>query len=200
MCRTLFSLALLILLALAPNTAHEAATTPEAVLAEFPAGSGGPIQPLEAGLYAFHGVETQRGPQCVEYAERYYVNRYPGTFPYHNSGPGAFDIWEGVAAATDVGGWPTHREHFVAYENGSSRPQPEDMLLYDRTRGEGWGHIAIIAEVYPTAVVILEQNSGWDTKRVLPLVENRILDRGVKGVIRLKANDQQESSPQKKEG
>ncbi|ARU59889.1 hypothetical protein CBW65_01560 [Tumebacillus avium] len=156
-----------------------------------PALAEGTVQPLEDGLYAFNSVDTRHGPQCVEYAERYYVTRYPGTFPYHNSGPGAYDIWEGIADAKDVGGWAAYRQHFSAYENGTTCPQPEDMLLYDRTRGYGWGHVAIIAEVYPATVVILEQNYGHDTLRVIPMVEHRILDRGVKGVVRLKANDAQ---------
>jgi hypothetical protein len=149
------------------------------------------ITAVADGLYLYKGVETQRGPQCVELAERFYVTNYKSTFPYHNSGPGAYDIWEGIADKKDVGGWNDYRQHFVAYENGTTRPKPDDMLLYDRTRGSGWGHIAIIAEVYDNAVVILEQNSGWDTRKVLPLIENRIIDRGVKGVVRLKTNDQQ---------
>jgi hypothetical protein len=152
--------------------------------------SNGAVQALEDGLYAYKGVDTQHGPQCVEYAERFYTTLYPKTFPYHNSGPGAYDIWEGVAENKDVGGWASHRQYFVAYENGTAAPKADDMLLYDRTRGGGWGHIAIIAEVHPDAVVILEQNSGHDTRKVLPLVEHRIVDRGVKGVIRLKQNDQ----------
>jgi hypothetical protein len=194
MRRTLCSLALIAFLAIAPRATQDASTTPYEAASSIPAVAGGPIQPLKEGLYSFHGVDTRRGPQCVEYAERYYVTRYPGTFPYHNSGPGAYDIWEGVAESKDVGGWASHRQHFVAYENGTTRPKPEDMLLYDRTRGDGFGHIAIIAEVYPTAVVILEQNAGWDTKKILPMVDNRILDRGVKGVVRLKANDKQEQT------
>ncbi|TCP53940.1 CHAP domain-containing protein [Tumebacillus sp. BK434] len=151
--------------------------------------AAGDVQPLADGMYAFHGVETKHGPQCVEYAERYYVTRYPGTFPFHNSGPGAFDIWEGIADGKDVGGWASLRRHFAAYENGTACPQPEDMLLYDRTRGSGYGHVAIIAEVNPASVVVLEQNYGHDTRRVLPLFGHRILDRGVRGVVRLKSND-----------
>lgn len=146
----------------------------------------GVITTLGDGLYSYKGVDTRHGPQCVELAERFYVTKYPGTFPQYNSGPGAFDIWEGVADGKDVGGWATHRKFFEAFENGTTRPQADDMLLYDRTRGDGWGHIAIIAEVHPNAVVILEQNSRHDTRKILPMVENRIIDRGVKGVIRLK--------------
>ncbi|HEU4965244.1 MAG TPA: CHAP domain-containing protein [Bacilli bacterium] len=151
---------------------------------------GSDITQVADGLYLFNGVETRRGPQCVEYAERYYVTRYPGTFPLYNSGPGAFDIWEGIAESKSVGGWDTHRQFFNAYANGTVPPQPEDMLLYDRTVGSGWGHVAIIAEVHPGAVVILEQNRDWDTRRILPLVGNEIVDNGVKGVVRLKANDE----------
>jgi hypothetical protein len=90
----------------------------------------------------------------------------------------------------DVGGWNACRKFFVAFENGATVPKPDDMLLYDRTRGEGWGHIAIIAEVFPKSVVILQQNSGHETKKVLPLDGQRIVDKGVKGVIRLKTNNQ----------
>ncbi|MGB8956683.1 MAG: CHAP domain-containing protein [Tumebacillaceae bacterium] len=146
----------------------------------------GVITTLGDGLYSYKGVDTRHGPQCVELAERFYVTHYPGTFPQYNSGPGAFDIWEGVADGKDVGGWANHRQFFTAYDNGTTRPQVDDMLLYDRTRGDGWGHIAIIAEVHENAVVILEQNSRHNTRKVLPLVENRIIDRGVQGVIRLK--------------
>jgi hypothetical protein len=156
---------------------------------EIETSAGSALTKVADGLYAFHGVETRRGPQCVEYAERYYVTRYPGTFPLHNSGPGAYDIWEGIADRKSVGGWDAHRHYFNAYENGTVAPQPEDMLLYDRSRGSGWGHVAIIAEVHPGAVVILEQNRGWDTRRVLPLVGHEIVDQGVKGVVRLKRNE-----------
>lgn len=189
MRRLVCTLAFLAALSIAPQPLHETAITNDAEATALPALAGGPIQPLAEGLYALKGVDTRRGLQCVEYVERYYVTHYPDTFPFRNSGPGAYDIWEGIADGKAVGGWPDRRDRFVAYENGTAAPQPEDMLLYDRTRGEGYGHIALIAEVYPTAVVILEQNSGWDTKKVLPLVENRIFDRGVKGIIRLKSND-----------
>ena len=156
---------------------------------DIPVASSGLLTPLGEGLYTYKNVETRRGPQCVEYAERFYVTHYPGTFPQYNSGPGAFDIWEGIADGKDVGGWAAHRQHFVAHENGAALPKPDDMLLYDRTRGGGWGHIAIIAEVYPDAVVILEQNSGYDTRKVLPLEGNKIVVQGVTGVIRLNKND-----------
>jgi len=182
-------LALLAFLIVTPRVTHDPLTDFDAATVLAQSDKSQIITTVADGLYAYKGVDTQRGPQCVEYAERFYTTNYQGTFPYHNSGPGAFDIWEGVADQKDVGGWSTHRQYFVAYENGTVRPKPDDMLLYDRTRGGGWGHIAIIAEVYPDAVVILEQNSGWDTRRVLPLVENRIVDRGVKGVVRLKKND-----------
>lgn len=179
-------------------------TAPSAVSAISPAAasdvSDAPSTGLTAtsdGLYTFNGVDTRHGPQCVEYAERYYVTRYPGTFPLHNSGPGAYDIWEGIANNKNIGGWPTHRHHFIAYPNGTTLPQPEDMLLYNRTRGHGYGHIAIITQVHPTSLLILEQNHHHNTLRLLPLVGGKILDDGVQGVIRLKQNDHQESNTKK---
>jgi hypothetical protein len=184
MRRLISCLVLLAFLAAAPRATRDLPKEPAVETS-----SGSAVTALSDGLYTYKGVDTRHGPQCVEYAERFYQTHYEGTFPYHNSGPGAYDIWEGIAEQKDVGGWPAHRQHFIAYENGTTRPQPDDMLLYDRTRGEGWGHIAIIAEVHPNAVVILEQNSRWDTRKILPMIDNRILDNGVKGVIRLKSKD-----------
>jgi hypothetical protein len=186
MRRLIFCVALLAFLAAAPRATRDLPPQEPAVEVS----SGTAWTALADGLYDYKGVDTRHGPQCVEYAERFYQTHYKGTFPYHNSGPGAYDIWEGVAEGKNVGGWAMHRQYFVAYENGTSRPQADDMLLYDRTRGGGWGHIAIIAEVHPDAVVILEQNSGHDTHKVLPLIGNRIVDRGLKGVIRLKDQDE----------
>lgn len=156
--------------------------------------SNGAVSKIADGLYVYKNVDTRRGPQCVELAERFYITNYPGTFPYHNSGPGAYDIWDGIANKKDVGGWSNYRQNFVAYENGTTAPQTDDMLLYDRTRGGGWGHIAIIAEVHPEAIVILEQNSRYDTRKVLPLVGNQIIDKGVQGVVRLKKKDHPQTS------
>ena len=182
--RRLFAIAFLAVAAACTYAFPKPAPFPEEAVLEVT--DTGTITALGDGLYSYKGVDTRHGPQCVELAERFYVTHYPGKFPQYNSGPGAFDIWEGIADGKDVGGWAEYRRFFDAYENGTTRPQADDMLLYDRTRGDGWGHIAIIAEVHENAVVILEQNSRHDTRKVLPLVENRILDHGVKGVIRLK--------------
>lgn len=183
----LFCTALILVAAGSYIAAHE--EQPESNSSMTVSSESSVLKELGNGLYSYKGIDTRRGPQCVEYAERFYVEKYPGTFPFHNSGPGAYDIWEGVATGKDVGGWDKYRKYYAAYENGKTVPKPDDMLLFDRTRGEGWGHIAIIAEVRPKQVVILEQNSGWDTRKVLPLKDNMVIDRGVKGVIRLKTND-----------
>lgn len=192
--RFLFSIALLVVAFYGYQSYQEHQLTPAPLDTALEVTSNGAVTPLADGLYSYKGVDTRHGPQCVELVERFYTTVYPGTFPYHNSGPGAYDIWSGIAEGQNVGGWSRYRQSYNAYANGATRPQPDDMLLYDRTRGDGWGHIALIAEVHEHAIVILEQNSRHDTRRLLPLDGNKIIDRGVKGVIRLKSRDAQSAT------
>jgi hypothetical protein len=88
--------------------------------------------------------------ECVELAQRYAAVRYgeqklwPVSF--------AYQMW-GVA--------PTLQVPFLQNPNGGAKPpQAGDLLIFDHTGAAPFGHVAVVADVGPDYVNIVEQNWG----------------------------------------
>ena len=93
--------------------------------------------------------------QCVEFAKRYYYQHYNHKMPeiFGN----AKDFYD--KNITD-GGRNTQRD-LIQFANPSiQKPQVSDLLVYDATKENPYGHVAIISKVGRSEIEIIQQNPG----------------------------------------
>ena len=93
--------------------------------------------------------------QCVEFVKRYYYQHLNHKMP--NSYGHAKDFFvKGLADGKMV----KHR-NLVQYTNpSSSMPKVNDLLVYDGTALNKYGHVAIVSKVTDTKIEIIQQNPG----------------------------------------
>lgn len=105
--------------------------------------------------------------QCVEFVRRFYAT---------NDGPNKGnerDAWPRMEEARDFFDYPTALG-MRRFANGATDqpPLPDDILVFDQKSERDVGHVAIVVEVSPTSIRILEQN--WsDTGYVTLPAETR---------------------------
>ncbi len=93
--------------------------------------------------------------QCVEFVKRYYYQRLNHKMP--DAFGNAKDFFD--ASLTDSS-FNTKRG-LMQFTNGSrSKPQPEDLLIFDGHAGNPYGHVAIIAAADSNKIIIIQQNPG----------------------------------------
>ncbi len=93
--------------------------------------------------------------QCVEFVKRYYYqhlnHRMPDTYGH------AKDFFDKSVAD----GQRNKSRNLIQYANGSqSQPQVSDLLVFDKTGYNKYGHVAIVSKVLPDEVEIIQQNPG----------------------------------------
>lgn len=93
--------------------------------------------------------------QCVEFVKRYYYERLrhkmPDTFGH------AKDFFN--KALKD--GQKNKQRNLTQYTNPSqTKPKVEDLLIFDGTVVNKYGHVAIISEVTNNKIEIIQQNPG----------------------------------------
>ena len=93
--------------------------------------------------------------QCVEFVKRYYYQRLNHKMPdAFGNAKDFFDV-----SLTDSS-FNTKRG-LMQFTNGSrSKPQPEDLIIFDGHPGNPYGHVAIVAAVDSNKIVIIQQNPG----------------------------------------
>ncbi len=93
--------------------------------------------------------------QCVEFVKRYYYQRF------HHKMPDAFgNAQEFFDSKLPDSTYNTKRA-LMQFSNGSRcKPQPEDLIIFDRHAGNIYGHVAIIAETTDSNITIIQQNPG----------------------------------------
>lgn len=93
--------------------------------------------------------------QCVEFVKRYYYDHLNHKMP--NSYGHAKDFYvKGLADGT----WVEDRGLYQYNNLSSAMPQINDLVVYDATRFNKYGHVAIISKVTETTVEIIQQNPG----------------------------------------
>lgn len=93
--------------------------------------------------------------QCVEFVERYYYEHLDHKMPDSYGHAKDFFV-RGVADGTKI-----KSRNLVQYTNSSSsKPKVNDLLVYDGTTFNKYGHVAIISKVTNTKVEIIQQNPG----------------------------------------
>lgn len=93
--------------------------------------------------------------QCVEFVKRYYYEHLNHKMP--NSYGHAKDFFN--TALSD--GQKNRDRNLTQYTNHSkSKPKVNDLLIFDGTMFNQYGHVAIISGVSDTEIEIIQQNPG----------------------------------------
>lgn len=104
--------------------------------------------------------------QCVEFVKRYYYERLGHKMP--NSMGNAKDFFSAEVADGEL-----NRERMlVQYRNGAgSIPASEDLIVFAPWVLNRFGHVAIVTEVGPDFIEVVQQNAGpfGSTRERFPL-------------------------------
>jgi CHAP domain len=103
--------------------------------------------------------------QCVELIQRYYAEKfgYPG-------------IWAPFYAYQTFDDWG-HPTTMTAYPNGSpTTPQDGDVLVFDRTWDDPYGHVALVRSVSGGKITFVQQNMFDVGEDSLPIDANNNID------------------------
>jgi surface antigen len=93
--------------------------------------------------------------QCVEFVKRYYLEHLNHKMP-DNYGH-AKDFFEKNIADGEM----SKRRNLIQYTNpSSSKPKVGDLLVFDGTVFNKYGHVAIISKVTDSKIEIIQQNPG----------------------------------------
>lgn len=104
--------------------------------------------------------------QCIEFVKRYYYERFGHQMPdSYGHAKTFFD-------QTLPDGALNKQRALLQYHNGSNTmPAPDDIIVYAPSLFNPYGHVAIVAQVNPYAVVIAQQNAGpvYSSREAIPL-------------------------------
>lgn len=93
--------------------------------------------------------------QCVEFVKRYYFEYFNHKMP--DSYGHAKDFFNHDIADGAIN---PQRNLFQYSNRGKSKPAVNDLLVFDGTVGNKYGHVAIIIEVNNDEIEIIQQNPG----------------------------------------
>lgn len=121
--------------------------------------------------------------QCVEFIKRFYFDFLHHTFPI-GSGE-AVDFFE--TGLSD--GQLNQARQLRQYTHPSHwKPEKYDILVFNATSDNKYGHVAIISTIWQDSLEIVQQNTGLQTRRVIrySFVQNRweLQDKRVLGWLR----------------
>ncbi len=93
--------------------------------------------------------------QCVEFVNRYYYKYYHHKMP--NSYGNAVDFYD---AFVNDGGL-NKKTNLIQFSNPSrEKPKQGDIIIFNKSPGNKYGHIAIISSVGTNEIEIIQQNCG----------------------------------------
>ena len=123
--------------------------------------------------------------QCVEFVKRYYYERFGHKMP--NSYGHAKDFFNKKLSHIEY----NKARDLIQYLNVKySKPEVDDIVVYDESEHNPYGHIGIIAEVGADHIILAQQNVGRKSRVKLKLVEFEgiytIADFNILGWLRLK--------------
>jgi surface antigen len=120
--------------------------------------------------------------QCVEFVKRYYYKRYGHKMP--DAYGHAKDFFD--PALGD--GQFNAKRGLMQYRNGSGmKPCRGDLIIFKPTFWNKFGHVAIVSEIRPDFVEIIQQNPGpfgRSRERFRVLDQNKIENERIVGWLR----------------
>lgn len=145
----------------------------------------GTISSVHGRHYSNTGYNLGLKWQCVEFVKRYYYQIYGHEFP--SSYGNAKDFFDKNLYDDSYNA----KRGLQQYRNVRYvRPQIGDILVYDGTAKNPYGHVAIIANVTQDTVEIVQQNVRMESRLKLPLKDYEgiitIADYDILGWLRMK--------------
>jgi hypothetical protein len=93
--------------------------------------------------------------QCVEFVKRYYFERLDHKMP--DSYGHAKDFFDSTLAD----GQKNKKRNLTQYSNPSqTKPKVDDLLIFEGTTFNEYGHVAIVSNVIEDEIEIIQQNPG----------------------------------------
>jgi surface antigen len=93
--------------------------------------------------------------QCVEFVKRYYFEKLKHKMP--DAFGNAKDFFDVKIEDSTL----NVKRDLMQFKNGSiSKPKVEDLLIYDGTLTNSYGHVSIISKVEGNDIEIIQQNPG----------------------------------------
>ena len=93
--------------------------------------------------------------QCVEFIKRYYYEHFNHKMP--DSYGNAIDFYNKNINDGDL----NIERDLIQYKNPSvKKPKEGDIIIFDKTIFNSYGHVAIISKVTGESIEIIQQNSG----------------------------------------
>lgn len=135
-------------------------------LNQVPVYYNGPVSHVAGRSVARNGYNYGLQWQCVEFVKRYYAE-YLGHYMPDADGHAKDYFNKSLPDASF-----NESRALVQYANPSlKKPQVNDIVVFDRSLGNKYGHIAIISAVFDHQVEIIQQNAGPDTptREYLPM-------------------------------
>lgn len=133
-----------------------------------------------------NGYNTGLRFQCVEFVKRYYLEKLGHQMPDQFGHAKSFFNLELADGALN------EKRGLMQYRNGSNiSPEPDDIVVFGPSIFNPYGHVAIIAEVNPYAIIIAQQNAGpfASSREALPLINQgqnfRVTNSRVLGWLRM---------------
>ena len=115
----------------------------------------GGVGNVEGRNLATDGYNLGLKYQCVEFVKRYYFEHLNHKMP--NSYGHAKDFFDHQLKD----GQNSPDRNLKQYTNGSStKPRVNDLLIFDATQFNSYGHVAIISAVSDNKIEIIQQNPG----------------------------------------
>ena len=145
----------------------------------------GPMHHVAGRNLAPDGYNLGLKWQCVEFVKRYYYERFGHKMP--NSYGHAKDFFNKKLSHIEY----NKARDLIQYLNVKySKPEVDDIVVYDESEHNPYGHIGIIAEVGADHIILAQQNVGRKSRVKLKLVEFEgiytIADFNILGWLRLK--------------
>ncbi len=101
--------------------------------------------------------------QCVEFVKRYYYEFY------HHKMPDSYGNAKDFFDPSVKDGFMSTKRDLTQYTNPSkTKPRIGDLLVFDATVGNPYGHVAIVSQVIAGGVELIQQNPG-------PFASSRII-------------------------
>lgn len=93
--------------------------------------------------------------QCVEFVKRYYYQYL------HHKMPDSYGHAKDFFDKTLQDGQKNKRRNLIQYSNSSAaKPKTNDLLVFDSTLYNPYGHVAIVSGVTEDSIEIIQQNPG----------------------------------------
>lgn len=93
--------------------------------------------------------------QCVEFVKRYYYEFY------HHKMPDSYGNAKDFFDQSLKDGQLSEKRNLIQFTNPSkSKPVIGDLVIFDGTAGNPYGHVAIVSNVTSQSIEIIQQNPG----------------------------------------